>query len=681
MSSIDFYLNPGAFADVDATVCECVLQSTDGFEHANHPASPTTTTVTQGDGPISPWTASFPEIAGRIFIEMREALRSDHPAYQSAWLRLTWVCRAWRQLVLGTPALWTHIRMYNITHPWELERLLSRSGDLPVDLELNFGDSQSRLLSAADFERAVGLAVQRHGHRIAAFDVFCSTRNLMPIYRVDSILHFPDGVEVSLSPQTSPSEFPWSVMRLHGGSFPRLSGLLRDDAANPNARKVFRAIGKAGRHNLEGCNYWRAFGFRIPQVVYAFWSLTHLYLEYCGPQDREGSVMEKIILLPTFRSLAITDKPRKMQTLLSHITFAFGAEDCERIRIKLTIDLQDPKYSSRYALQDLLLAIQWPSLKFHVSVCSAVHLHITSDYSLTLAGFDAEHRPKFQFDFFNASDRNAILGLAADMLNDYYRTFDPCEPRDVPWFSEMQQLSIHDASGKLGRLLNWDALVSSLPQNIRSLSLGNARVVDDFLLAMDRLACQAASDGAALRCKTQTVRLSRLAWCVNSCSLDDVTVLQRCRAVGILDVGEVVFRAARQVDPGTDEFRTLNGLSTPRLSPPPSDAHYPLEGENRNWRACVEDGVRCSICRHEPRSVLQSSSRCCFQSSFSGSRPPKKLVQKTDVRRDEDGHPSACVLDNLKTMNEWDDSTGVWEDHIWNMTAIYNDADWTYMSA
>ncbi len=595
MYLIDIYLNSNAFNDADNTSCGCVFQRAAGTARANHPSSPTTTQVARF---ASPWTASFPEITGKIFVGMRDVLRSNHPNQQSAWLRLMRVCRAWRQLVLDTPALWTHLRMYNIAYTGQLARLLSRSGDFLVNLELNFVKSRL-VLSASKFEVCVQHAVWLHGHRIASFDVICSSGNLVPIRSVETALYFPDRVEVSLEPGRTSD--PWNVVRLRGGSFPRLSGLLQDGEANTDAFRVFRAVGEARRHNLVEHTFWQVFGHQIPQVLHTFWSLTHIYLEYCGPQDRQASLMEMIYLPSTFRSLTIIDEPWAMQTLLSHISIGFTAHDCERIRIKLAVDLSNPTYSSRYALQDLLLAIQWPSIYFHVSVCSAVLLNLASDYTLTLAGFDAEHRSKFQFDFFNCSDQSAILELAADTLNDYYKIFVPHEPPSpkIPWFSQMRQLSIHDASGELGRLLDWDAFVCSLPRNVRSLSLGDARVVAGFLDAMDALAHQVAGHSAASRRRIRTVRLSRLAWCVSgSLNRGDVAIVQRCCALRILAVGEVVLRVARQVD---DVPGSPHNPSTPLPSPPPSD-DLPFGGRARMLR--VENGHRCSICRTAPRWVL-----------------------------------------------------------------------------
>ncbi|KAI1798457.1 hypothetical protein LXA43DRAFT_31912 [Ganoderma leucocontextum] len=641
MSLIDSYLNSSVFDHVDAM-----------------DSNLTTTTTTQVEEPVSPWSASLPpNILGRIFVDVHDMTLSYHPKRQSAWLWLTRVCRAWRQLALDTPALWTHLRMYDINYPGELEELLSRSDDQLVHLELNFVKSPT--LSAVEFDICIMLAVGVHGHRIASFDVFCFSEDVTPIQRLHPMLVFPNGMQVSLEPRTSR---PRSVLHLCG-TFPRLSDLPQVAVDHPDASRVFHSVRKARRHDPTDHVFRQAFGLRIPLVLHDLSALTHLYLEYCGSREKEGSVMQNIVLPPTFRKLAIKDEPWEMQTLLSHISFNCDAKRCANMCIKLAVDLHNPVYRSQRALQDLIHAIQWPSIYYHVSVCSTVFLRLTSDYTLTLAGFNGEGHGKFQFEFFNGGgDGGAILELAADTLNNYQKIF---APPDAPWFSNTRQLSVHDATGELGRLLDWDALVSCLPLHVRSISVGNARVVAEFLRAMDRLADQAACRSAA-RPETQTLRLSRLVWCVDDLSprqlTQDVAVVQRCHALGILDVEEVVLRVAREAD--SDASLTLIDQFSPLPSPPTSSEDSASEDEETPSRARirvrVDDDGCCSTC-HSPQL------------------PSKDLVQESDVEPDLSGDPRASS--SATAMDAWENFAGGWEDHIWNMAASYNDADWMYMSA
>ncbi len=69
----------------------------------------------------------------------------------------------------------------------------------------------------------------------------------------------------------------------------------------------------------------------------------------------------------------------------------------------------------------------------------------------------------------------------------------------------------------------------------------------------------------------------------------------------------------------------------------------------------------------------------CFHHSFNLYRRSKKPGQMTpDVEPDQVGDTRASPL--AAAMDAWDDFAGIWEDHIWNMAASYDDADWTYMS-
>ncbi|KAM5543739.1 hypothetical protein V8D89_002356 [Ganoderma adspersum] len=625
MSLTDSHSNPNASDDVDAVY------------HA-------ATTTGQEGQPVSPWTASLPlDILGKIFVDVRDMIQADHPDHQSGWLCLTRVCRSWRRAVLTTPALWTRVRIYDTKYPGELKLLLARSIDLPVDVELDF--VKRRSLASLDLELSIKLAVGIHGHRITTFSVVCSSKDMIPIRSTETTVHFPNGTEVFFEPQTGEAG---SVVRLQGGGFPKLYELMQDGEANHDTSKVFRAVGTAQRHGpADRYGFWQDFGLQIPLVLLDFWTLTHLHLEYCGPRDRQGSVMEVILLPPSVRTLTIKDEPWEMQTLLSHISIPFDAEDCEDFRIKLAVDLQNPMYRPQSALRDLLCASRWPSIYYHISVCTTVLLNLAADDTLTLAGFDIEQRSKFQFDFFDSSDESAIQELAADTLNNYLKL---SAPPGVLWFSNMRQLSIHDASGGLGRLLDWNTLLSCLPLHVRSLSLGNQRVVADFLVAMDRLARwnqEVRDSGSSI--KTDTLCLSRLEWCVNRRSptqlSKDVAVIMRCRDLGVLDVEEIVLRVAR-VD--LDELTAPDNRSSPLPSPPPSNGEPPSE-----------DGAK-----RESKAKI----RIRFED-----------MQTTNVEPGRIEDPRACPL--ATAMDAWDDLEGVWEDYIWNMAASYNDADWTYIRA
>lgn len=76
-----------------------------------------------------------PEVTGKIFSFIYEEDDEGNPNL----IAITHVCQHWRSVALAYPALWTKIRVQDRTSPEWIETLLSRSGDLPlhIDLEIN----------------------------------------------------------------------------------------------------------------------------------------------------------------------------------------------------------------------------------------------------------------------------------------------------------------------------------------------------------------------------------------------------------------------------------------------------------------------------------------------------------------------------------------------------------------
>ncbi|KAK7052292.1 F-box domain-containing protein [Favolaschia claudopus] len=96
---------------------------------------------TVSDAIIYPVLSLPPEIISEIFLRCLPSASYAESSPEDAPLLLTQICRQWRQVALQTPGLWTSLRFVDGQKSVELVSLwFSRSGDLPLDLNLNCSD-------------------------------------------------------------------------------------------------------------------------------------------------------------------------------------------------------------------------------------------------------------------------------------------------------------------------------------------------------------------------------------------------------------------------------------------------------------------------------------------------------------------------------------------------------------
>ncbi|KAI0063053.1 hypothetical protein BV25DRAFT_1915387 [Artomyces pyxidatus] len=119
----------------------------------------------------APSTALPPELLTRVFTF---AVRLDPPRMSAAmekhlgWIRVSHVCRYWRDVALGARILWRHIDIGELSHRWHTE-MLGRSGATPLHIT-----SGSPRPGPIDVLPDV---LDNHFFRIAELDVVVSPEN------------------------------------------------------------------------------------------------------------------------------------------------------------------------------------------------------------------------------------------------------------------------------------------------------------------------------------------------------------------------------------------------------------------------------------------------------------------------------------------------------------------------
>nr|GAT48180.1 predicted protein [Mycena chlorophos] len=104
------------------------------------------------------------EITTLIFAYYAEGIAEHcYKSFQSSPLLLTHVCRAWRQIALASPKLWTRIYMQSCTSP-EVDAMFRRcfesAGNLPLDVDLSLAtDPQVYDILAANSDKCRSLAI------------------------------------------------------------------------------------------------------------------------------------------------------------------------------------------------------------------------------------------------------------------------------------------------------------------------------------------------------------------------------------------------------------------------------------------------------------------------------------------------------------------------------------------
>ncbi|KAJ3548747.1 hypothetical protein NMY22_g1145 [Coprinellus aureogranulatus] len=105
---------------------------------------------------LSPAVLLPPEILSDIFQIVYRKLEQEERRYGPSmpwlnWLRVTHVCRRWRDVALGYPALWAEL---SFSHPALADMMLQRTRDGPIDIKFSCVESMSNELQAV-FRKAL----------------------------------------------------------------------------------------------------------------------------------------------------------------------------------------------------------------------------------------------------------------------------------------------------------------------------------------------------------------------------------------------------------------------------------------------------------------------------------------------------------------------------------------------
>ncbi|KAH9886274.1 hypothetical protein C8Q73DRAFT_285588 [Cubamyces lactineus] len=88
-----------------------------------------------------------PELLVLIFREVQVCFNCRPHGCAHCWLRVTWVCRYWREVALSTPALWTSISSISACKRRQRAQLattLERAAEMPLDVDLAISDHGER---------------------------------------------------------------------------------------------------------------------------------------------------------------------------------------------------------------------------------------------------------------------------------------------------------------------------------------------------------------------------------------------------------------------------------------------------------------------------------------------------------------------------------------------------------
>ncbi|TFK23068.1 hypothetical protein FA15DRAFT_757550 [Coprinopsis marcescibilis] len=112
------------------------------------------------------------EMLSRIFIFVEWAAKYENPGYgRPRWVDFTYVSRHWRGVALGTPSLWSDIKLF--VTPW-LRAMLERSQHLPVDLTANLGGNRSPRLIKVGIE-----TLKPHVSRLRQLELYAQRRDVL----------------------------------------------------------------------------------------------------------------------------------------------------------------------------------------------------------------------------------------------------------------------------------------------------------------------------------------------------------------------------------------------------------------------------------------------------------------------------------------------------------------------
>ncbi|KZV91890.1 hypothetical protein EXIGLDRAFT_836793 [Exidia glandulosa HHB12029] len=204
------------------------------------------------------------------------------------------VCRLWRSCILKHAALWSTIRGLSAAEYRHLVTIMSRTKDVPVDLQI---DLRSRPLCSP---RALGLSIQRHIYHIRHLEIFLGSGQVHEWYALaqglveleapileSCTIWFPTGIPLP------PMLFNRAAPRLK--SFSAHLELLPDICPALRNVECFEAL-YATRHPTET---------ELARVTALFPALTSLILDLPPIVTEVGSA--GLVLLPHLKSLRVTD--------------------------------------------------------------------------------------------------------------------------------------------------------------------------------------------------------------------------------------------------------------------------------------------------------------------------------------------------------------------------------------
>ncbi|KAK7032046.1 hypothetical protein VNI00_013414 [Paramarasmius palmivorus] len=123
-----------------------------------------------------------PEILLQIFFQYMLAEQNVRfcSQYPLGWMRITHVCRYWRSLALGTPALWCKP---NLAYPFVASETLSRSAQFPLDIDI-----QEETLWCGNAMKIAGIMLEEEISRVSSLTIR-SDLDFVKAYIIPSLTH------------------------------------------------------------------------------------------------------------------------------------------------------------------------------------------------------------------------------------------------------------------------------------------------------------------------------------------------------------------------------------------------------------------------------------------------------------------------------------------------------------
>lgn len=248
------------------------------------------------------------ELLSLIFLELRDALCNvHHPGSRDAeWTGVTHVCHRWREVALGTPALWADVPGWL---PLWAEAAIIRSEPLALTLRLakteqTKTDPKQLSVIAAAANRLHSLYSERFTI-MELTDLFTVSHPALERLEVDC--KWTKVEDSTLTAAHFCGQFP-ALRRL------RLNGCYFSDTASP-------ALSSLTHLHIESTPSDR---WRLPHLI-AFiqdaTNITSLTLKWAGPAIAATSTKHTPLLLPHLRTLVLEDRAVSCAYLLPYLPY------------------------------------------------------------------------------------------------------------------------------------------------------------------------------------------------------------------------------------------------------------------------------------------------------------------------------------------------------------------------